>query len=108
MLDALEWPPLEARKKSSLKFFYKIRSGTMSLEKDKYLAPASPSFFFLFVVTAAGVVLCGGPHTSSIVQFIFFGPLRSAEIFWEIRKYHRFRPMYSKQVFAIGTPFGFI
>ena len=43
-------------------------------------------FYILFVVTVAGVVLCGSPkkqpRTSSIVQFIFFfGPLRSAEIF---------------------------
>ena len=33
-------------------------------------------FIFLFVVTAAGVVPCGSPkkrpHTSSIVQFIFY------------------------------------
>ena len=45
---------------------------------------------FLFDFTAAGVVPCGGrktsPRTSTIVQFIFyFGPLRSAIIFWEIR-----------------------
>ena len=47
-------------------------------------------FRFLFDFTAAGVVPCGGrktsPRTSTIVQFIFyFGPLRSAIIFWEIR-----------------------
>ena len=45
---------------------------------------------FIFDFTAAGVVPCGGrktsPRTSAIVQFIFyFGPLRSAIIFWEIR-----------------------
>ena len=45
---------------------------------------------FIFDFTAAGVVPCGGrktsPRTSTIVQFIFyFGPLRSAIIFWEIR-----------------------
>ena len=45
---------------------------------------------FLFDFTAAGVVQCGGrktsPRTSTIVQFIFyFGPLRSAIIFFEIR-----------------------
>ena len=45
---------------------------------------------FLFDFTAAGVVPCGGrktsPRTSTIVQFIFyFGPSRSAIIFWEIR-----------------------
>ena len=47
-------------------------------------------FRFLFDFTAAGVVPWGGrktsPRTSTIVQFIFyFGPLRSAIIFWEIR-----------------------
>ena len=47
-------------------------------------------FWFLFDFTAAGVVPCGGrktsPRTSTIVQFIFyFGSLRSAIIFWEIR-----------------------
>ena len=41
--------------------------------------------YILLVVTAAGVMPCGSPkkwpRTSSKVQFIFFGPLRSAEIF---------------------------
>ena len=38
MLDALEWPSLETcREQSSLTFFYKIHSGTVSLDKDKYL-----------------------------------------------------------------------
>ena len=41
MLDELEWPSLEDRRgKSSLAFFYKIHSGTVSLDKDKYLTPA--------------------------------------------------------------------
>ena len=41
MLDELEWPFLEARREqSSLTFFYKIHSGTVSLDKDKYLIPA--------------------------------------------------------------------
>ena len=40
------------------------------------------NFYILFVVTEAGVVLCGSPkkqrRTSSIVEFIFsFGPLES-------------------------------
>ena len=40
-LDELEWPSLEARREqSSLTFFYKIHSGTVSLDKDKYLTPA--------------------------------------------------------------------
>ena len=41
MLDELEWPFLETRREqSSLTFFYKIHSGTVSLDKDKYLTPA--------------------------------------------------------------------
>ena len=41
MLDELEWPSLETRREqSSLTFFYKIHSGTASLDKDKYLTPA--------------------------------------------------------------------
>ena len=41
MLDELEWPSLEDRRlKSSLTFFYKIHSGTVSLDKDKYLTAA--------------------------------------------------------------------
>ena len=41
MFDELEWPSLEDRRlKSSLTFFYKIHSGTVSLDKDKYLTPA--------------------------------------------------------------------
>ena len=40
-LDELEWPSLESRReRSSLTFFYKIHSGTVSLDKDKYLTPA--------------------------------------------------------------------
>ena len=36
MLDELEWPSLEARREpSSLTFFYKIHSGTVSLDKAK-------------------------------------------------------------------------
>ena len=46
-------------------------------------------FWFLFDFTAAGVVPCGGrktsPRTSTIVHIFYFGPLRSAIIFWEIR-----------------------
>ena len=41
MLDELEWPSLEARRERSfLTFFYNIHSGTVSLDKDKYLTPA--------------------------------------------------------------------
>ena len=41
MLDELEWPSLEDRRvRSSLTFFYKIHSGTVSLDKDRYLTPA--------------------------------------------------------------------
>ena len=40
-LDELEWPSLEARREqTSLTFFDKIHSGTVSLDKDKYLTPA--------------------------------------------------------------------
>ena len=42
MLDELEWPSLDARREqSSLTFFYKIHSGTVFLDKDKYLTPAT-------------------------------------------------------------------
>ena len=41
MLDELEWPSLETRREqSSLTFFYKIHSGAVSLDKDKYLTAA--------------------------------------------------------------------
>ena len=41
MLNELEWPSMETRREqSSLTFFYKIHSGTVSLDKDKYLTPA--------------------------------------------------------------------
>ena len=41
MLDELEWPSLEThREQSSLTFFNKIHSGTVSLDKDKYLTQA--------------------------------------------------------------------
>ena len=55
-----------------------------------FIALKVSHFWFLFDFTAAGVVPCGGrktsPRTSTIVQFIFyFGPWRSAIIFWEIR-----------------------
>ena len=40
MLDELEWPSLEDRRvKSSLTSYYKIHSGTVSLDKDRYLTP---------------------------------------------------------------------
>ena len=41
ILNDIDWPSLEDRRlKSSLTFFYKIHSGTVSLDKDKYLTPA--------------------------------------------------------------------
>ena len=51
-----------------------------------YSALKGTHFYILFVVTAAGVVLCGSPkkqpRTSPIVHLYFsFGPLRSAETF---------------------------
>ena len=43
MLNDLDWPSLEDRRlKSSLTFFYKIHSGTVSLDKDKYLTHRHP------------------------------------------------------------------
>ena len=63
--------------------------------------------------SAVGVVLCGSPkkqpRTSSIVQLILF--IWSFEISGNIlrnQNFYMFRPMYSKQVFVILTPFGLI
>ena len=45
MLDELEWPSLEARREqSSLTFFYKIQSDTVSLNKDRYLTPVTSRY----------------------------------------------------------------
>ena len=70
-------------------------------------------FRFLFDFTAAGVVPCGGrktsPHTSTTVQFIFyFGPLRSAIIFWEIRNKWLVLTRILDRFLFIWTPFWFI
>ena len=44
MLDELEWPSLEARRdQSSLLLFHKTHCGAVSIEKDKYMAPAHSS-----------------------------------------------------------------
>ena len=41
MLNELEWPTLEDRRKqASLAFFHKIRTGTVAIERNKYLTPA--------------------------------------------------------------------
>ena len=40
MLDEYEWPSLEARREQSSLTFYKIHSGTVDLDKDKYLTPS--------------------------------------------------------------------
>ena len=41
MLDELKWSSLETHNEQfSSTFFYKIHSGTVSLDKDKYLTPA--------------------------------------------------------------------
>ena len=41
MLDELEWPSLEARRdQPPLLLFHKIHCGAVSIEKDKYIAPA--------------------------------------------------------------------
>ena len=39
MLDDLEWPSLETRREQSSLTFYKIHSGIVSFDKDKYLTP---------------------------------------------------------------------
>ena len=45
MLGELMWPSLEnGREQSSLTFFYKNHSGTVSLDKDKYLGAVSLNF----------------------------------------------------------------
>ena len=42
MLSELEWPSFEARREqSSLTFFYKIHPGIVSVNKDRYLTPAT-------------------------------------------------------------------
>ena len=71
------------------------------------------NFYILFVVTAAGVVLCGSPkkqpRTSSIVQFIlFFWSFEISGNMLRNQNFYMFRRMYSKQVFIILTPFGLI
>ena len=68
---------------------------------------------FIFDFTAAGFVPCGGrktsPRTSTIVQFIFyFGPLRSAIIFWEIRNKWLVKTHIIDRYLFIWTPFWFI
>ena len=40
MLDELVWPSLETHREQSSLTFYNIHSGTVSLDKDKYLTPA--------------------------------------------------------------------
>ena len=72
-----------------------------------FFALKGTRFYILFVVTAAGVVLCGSPkkqpRTSSIVQFIFF--FWSFEISGNILRNQKnlyVRPMYSKQVLLFG------
>ena len=67
---------------------YVVRSTFLLM--NVFIALKGSHYWFLFDFTAAGVVPCGGrkmsPRTSTIVQFIFyFGPLRSAIIFWEIK-----------------------
>ena len=41
MLNELKWPTLEDRREQAfLAFFHKIHSGTVAIEKNKYLTPA--------------------------------------------------------------------
>ena len=56
--------------------YSKLYSLAHTLLLNIFSAPKGTRFYILFVVTAAGVVLCGSPkkqpRTSFIVQFIFF------------------------------------
>ena len=59
---------------------------------DMFTALKGSKFYFLFAITAAGVVPCGGPktspRTSSIMQIIFsFGLLKSARVFLRNQKF---------------------
>lgn len=57
---------------------------------------------YLFVLTAAGVGLCANLYIVQCAVYIFlFDPLRSTEIFKEIRRVYMFRLMFSKQCFVI-------
>ena len=52
----------------------------------------------LKLVLCRVAALKSGPvHRPKCNLYFTFGPLRSAEIFWEIRKYIRFRFIYSRQ-----------
>ena len=78
-----------------------------------FIALKGSHFWFLFDFTAAGAVPCGGrktsPRTSTIVQFIFyFGPLRSAIIFWELRNKWLVQTHILDRFLFIWTPFWFI
>ena len=58
----------------------------VSQHDELHSAAKGSNLSILFVITAAGIVPCGGPkktpRTSSIVQIIFYlGPLRSVKIF---------------------------
>ena len=53
-------------------------------------------FYIIFVATAASVILWGGPKT-----FFSFDPMRSAEIFLEIRK---IQCLGKSTLFYFGTP----
>ena len=56
--------------------YSKLYSLAHTLLVNVFSALKGTHFYILFVVTAAGVVLCGSPKkqpcTASIVQFIFF------------------------------------
>ena len=54
----------------------KLRGMTHALSLSVFIAFKGSYIYILFAITAAGVVLCGGPkmspRTSSIVQVIFY------------------------------------
>ena len=83
------------------------------LRMNVFTALKGSHFWFLFDFTAAGFVPYGGrktsPRTSTIVQFIFyFGPLRSAIIFWEIRNKWLVKTHILDRFLFIWTSFWFI
>ena len=105
------WLSLQVHSGSLRRIKYsKLYSLAHTLLLNVFSALKGTHFYILFVVTAAGVVLCGNPkkqpRTSTIVQFIFF--FWSFEIRGNILKklnFYMLRPMYSKQFFDILTPF---
>ena len=65
MLSELEWPSLKThRERSSLSFFYKINSGTMCTDKEKYL------IFTLYFAPTTKTKSKKGHNLAKILQII--------------------------------------